>query len=148
MKPRKDSLAATTLSKFAYCEQQVILDKKYGSKRSRFVTQRAQQGNKMHLNAHRDAVKHMASDSRCFIASCVYGHEASQTYCFRSFRDNYLQHSGWGKLLVSIYYRVSPWCIPLLENNSGIKSATKYVLDKLLIKIKDKEEAKGKEGSS
>jgi len=135
MKPRKDSLAATDLSKSAYCEQQVVLDRKYGAKRKEFVTQRASEGNRMHVKAHREAIRHLKRDSRCFIATSVYGPDASQTNRLRQFRDESLLSNWWGCLITDAYYAVSPWYVRVIERSASLHRLTTYMLDRLLCKI-------------
>lgn len=130
MKPSRGSVAATTLAKDSYCEQQGLLDKKHGNKRSKFVRERAKQGDQMHAQAHRDATPQ--SSSPCFVASCIYGSDAPETNFFRAFRDEHLQPKWWGRGFIVSYYAISPHCIGMINRHPTLKVALKYILNALL----------------
>ncbi|OGU21746.1 MAG: hypothetical protein A2580_18020 [Hydrogenophilales bacterium RIFOXYD1_FULL_62_11] len=68
-------------------------------------------------------------DSRCFVASQVYGEDAPQTEELRSFRDRFLMRSSPGRQLVNAYYRVSPPVARMLARAPAAASATRAGLD-------------------
>jgi len=133
MKPAKGSVAATTLAKDAYCEQQGLLDKKHGNKRSAFVNERAKQGDRVHAQAHRHAAPQ--SSSPCFVASSIYGSDAVETNFFRTVRDEQLQPRWWGRALIASYYAISPHCIGLINRHRWLKRSIEGVLNRLIKRL-------------
>ena len=47
-------------------------------------------------------------DTRCFVASYAYGLNDPRTDYFRSIRDNRLLHWRYGRILITLYYQLSP----------------------------------------
>jgi len=77
--------------------------------------------------------QYMVSSEGCFIATAVYGsYEADEVLVLRAFRDRELASSGLGRLLISLYYFVSPPIAELLEAFPSAKKLTKYMLDKIV----------------
>lgn len=72
-----------------------------------------------------------SSDSRCFIATACYQSKSSdELIVFRNFRDTFLLNSLIGKILVNVYYNLSPYLIKLLSQNSK-RNIKIYFLDKV-----------------
>ena len=106
-----DSLSATTIAQTSYCENQVYLDHKYGKQKTKVSTVRMEKGSKEHVRHHKNVQKYSQNktkDSRCFVASEIYGENAFQTNQLRTFRDTYLLSSIAGRSFVRFYYFVSP----------------------------------------
>jgi len=76
-----------------------------------------------------------ARDKRCFIASCVYGHEAPQTERLRQWRDDSLAHKFGGSLFINTYYRLSPSIARLLGKHEGLQAVVRSMLDCLLRRL-------------
>jgi hypothetical protein len=76
-----------------------------------------------------------ASSSNCFIATAVYGHDATETNMLRHWRDRVLLPSAIGRLLVGGYYQISPHLIPLIQKKPKLKQQLKVILDWLISRI-------------
>jgi len=77
--------------------------------------------------------QYMVSADGCFIATAVYGsYGADEVIVLRAFRDRELASSELGRLLVRLYYFVSPPLAELLEAFPSAKKPAKYVLDKIV----------------
>lgn len=73
----------------------------------------------------------------CFIATCVYGdYDNENVLVLRSFRDNVLSKYMLGKIFVRVYYRISPNLITIIGSSSNLKLMLKFLLNKLIIKIR------------
>jgi hypothetical protein len=76
-----------------------------------------------------------ASSSNCFIATAVYGHDATETNALRQWRDRVLLPKAIGRLLVGAYYKISPHLVPLIQRTPKLKQRLKAILDWLIPKI-------------
>ena len=57
-----------------------------------------------------------AKKSGCYVATCVYGsYDCPEVWTLRRFRDDTLDNSRIGKLLIHLYYTASPYIVRLLE---------------------------------
>ncbi|MGH8463059.1 MAG: CFI-box-CTERM domain-containing protein [Pseudomonas sp.] len=70
-----------------------------------------------------------ARDSRCFIATAVYGPEAPQTEELRAFRDRTLMRSALGRAFVRCYYRLSPPVAAGLSRHPRLAAPVRTGLD-------------------
>ncbi len=70
--------------------------------------------------------------SGCLIATATYGDtNHSKVQLFRRFRDNVLENSFFGRKMVVMYYRVSPFLAVYIERYPHFKKISKKILDKL-----------------
>ncbi len=71
-----------------------------------------------------------SSDTSCFIATASYKDLYSkEVVFFRYYRDEYLLKKYFGKLLVKVYYSVSPYFYNILFKNKKLSNKTKQILD-------------------
>lgn len=84
-----------------------------------------------HHNAGHEPRSRQDRDSRCFIASAVYGTRAPQTDELRRFRDRILWPHATGRVLVRLYYRLSPRVARHLRRNPALAHAVRRGLDLL-----------------
>ena len=128
----KDSVSATALSKMVVCEQQAYLESQ-GVKPGKLTPEQKRSlshGDKVHAKHHRDVTRYQ--DSRCFIASAVYGPDAHQTNVLRSFRDQALMPRRIGRALTSVYYWMSPPLARLVSTRPRLKATAKKLLDRIV----------------
>lgn len=130
MKKNKGFLSATTIAQRSFCENQMVLDKRYGKLETDIQRQRKERGDEEHLRHHLTAQKFGSPrDSRCFIATEIYGNTAPETEALRVFRDTRLMTSSVGKLVTSIYYDLSPSIVQMLKKSPLLKRILKRIID-------------------
>jgi hypothetical protein len=131
------STSATDLAKFATCERQAYLDKRYPhTKDSRAIQASKTRGNYIHALAERQGHPASHSDRRCFIATAVFGQDAEETNSLRTWRDRNLLPHHIGRLLVSLYYRLSPCVADYLERHPAASRATAALLRSWIRRIR------------
>jgi uncharacterized delta-60 repeat protein len=70
----------------------------------------------------------------CFIATAAYGSSSHPYVCIlRDFRDKYLMPSRFGRNLVDIYYRYSPFLADLIKKHKVLKIAVRTHLFPLVV---------------
>lgn len=78
-------------------------------------------------------------EGNCYIATAVYGsYDAPNVLVLRKFRDNFLLERGWGKKIVSFYYKYSPEIACKLKKTSLINKLVKKVLNIIVNTLKNK----------
>lgn len=113
-----------------HCEQKAVFDERIGDRSPISVRMRAAQGTEEHLRFEREAGQpRKIRDSRCYIASHVFGHDAVQTHFLRSWRDNCLQPFAFGRLVIKVYYVISP---RLVRGLGGSQKISRLVRDGLV----------------
>jgi hypothetical protein len=73
-----------------------------------------------------------ANRPRCFIATAAfdgYGHPTIWQLC--RFRDQFLRHSGWGRIAIYHYYRCSPGIAAFLDRNPALKPFVRAALTQI-----------------
>ena len=79
------------------------------------------------------------SKEGCYIATCVYGsYDCPEVWTLRRYRDNILRKNFFGKLLVKIYYSVSPTLVKIFGNIPIFKNFFKKILDRKIEKLHKK----------
>jgi hypothetical protein len=118
-KGRGRYVAATTLAQLGSCETRQVLDRRFGERTTPELERLRDGGQRQHADFHaRVSVAHneprersrrpTTTDSRCFIASAVYGKCDPRTDELRRFRDTVLASTRIGRAGIALYYRVSP----------------------------------------
>nr|WP_304437968.1 CFI-box-CTERM domain-containing protein [Pseudorhodoferax sp. Leaf267] len=109
-----------------FCEQRVLLVHRFGDRTTGGQRQARERG----LAAHADyyAQGRAASDSRCFVSSCVFGPRAHETEVLRAFRDAVLMPHGWGRAVVASYYAWAPGVCAVLQNRPQCTACVRGVL--------------------
>lgn len=69
----------------------------------------------------------------CYIATCIYGsYDCPQVWTLRRFRDEWLKKSPGGRILIKIYYAVSPALIRGLGKSEPVERLCRSCLDLLV----------------
>ena len=118
----KDRIAITDVVAIVYCERQAVLDRKIGRRRT------ATEGRQSHKIFEKKG--RQQQDSRCFVATAIYGADAPETIALRAWRDRCLMPSGAGRALVSAYYRLSPLALHVIAALPGARPFIKRLLDR------------------
>lgn len=140
--PEIRNVSVSDLSETAYCEQRVVLNFLLGKKQSAYENKRSAEGVSAHREFHHRVSSYRTnptwttrsakSDAPCFIATAVYGQNAWQTNYLRHFRDHHLLKTVIGRILISIYYRLSPPIALWLMHHPIAKSWVRKQLDRII----------------
>lgn len=107
----------------------MVFDAKYGTKKDlsdraqRQLNQKAEQGTALHaaLEAQGRRIlrqqQSQSQDARCFVATCVFGHQAPETVWLRNWRDRVLAPNPIGRIAISVYYKVSPLLVHAIKGH-------------------------------
>ena len=77
--------------------------------------------------------------SGCYVATCVYGsYDCPEVWTLRRFRDDVLATTRGGKLLIHVYYAVSPKLVKWFGKAKWFQRLFKSVLDRLVAKLRKK----------
>lgn len=151
---REKSVSITRIVSASFCEQKVVFDRTYGQKKTAEVAQKAAQGEREHLRFESEGRALAArgpilqqpygpaptsaaprTDKRCFIASAVYGEDAPETNTLRAWRDSVLKASFMGRLVISVYYCVSPTVVSLIAGKPRLLKTVRRLLEAFLRRI-------------
>lgn len=132
----RQPVAVTDLAQLARCEHQMLLDRQFGKQRLPARERLARAGAAEHQRHDRLARQYQgqgrgrARDARCFVASAVYGESAWQTDVLRNWRDRVLLRFWFGRVLIGLYYRVSPVWVRWLAPRPRLTAAVRSILDR------------------
>ena len=136
-----------------YCERKAVFDRQYGKAKTPEVRRKAEQGTFEHRRFEvegytRNPLRFLAKiaqdqprpryrsrDSRCFIASQVYGATAPETDALRAWRDAVLTPSRAGRAFVSAYYTLSPALVQILKRSPALTRFARRCLDAIVRRI-------------
>ncbi len=86
---------------------------------------------------HNKGINSAQKASGCFIATAAYGScMAYEVNLLRTWRDESLLKSCFGRLFVNVYYRISPPLAKIIENSGILKMMARTLLKPLLAVIK------------
>lgn len=137
--PRR--LSATDLAELGRCERQAMYRyHKYAERADPVVAAASRRGIVEHDRRHREVISSRPSATRsdrgpCFIASAIYGSYAWQTEALRDWRDRALLPTRAGRIIVRIYYRVSPGLAAYLSGMPRTSRLVRAVLDRFVARI-------------
>jgi hypothetical protein len=109
--------SVTELAKMGKCERQVYLDHHHGEDTS-LTAKFIKRGNQEHEQFNRQL---SGKDKRCFIATAVFGIDAIETNILRQFRDMHLIPYSLGRMIISLYYSISPYIVIVIEKHPVLK---------------------------
>lgn len=122
-------LTVSDLAAIARCERQAVFDREYRARRSAEWVNAAQAGRRAHgAYQRRVALGAGVRDHRCFIASAVFGPDATETDQLREFRDQTLSKTRLGRAAIDLYYQVSPLLAVSLVRNPPLAAVARIVL--------------------
>ena len=115
---------ASQVADAAYCEMR-LKNSLSGLKPNKRDQQKAVKGNKKHEYQNR-----IGRDRRCFISTFLFGQDSIVTRDLRVFRDVVLMSCASGRVMVSIYYFVSPALIRLVSYSSKLVMVFKWLVSR------------------
>lgn len=128
-KRNSEWISASDVGRSEFCPNSVAL--KYASaKPSQRALAAQDRGNLKHEQFNRQ----INTDKRCYVASYLYGVEDPRTETLRQFRDNTLQCSPGGRILIAFYYWLSPVVIKLSKRASWIDRLLRRIVDRLVLR--------------
>ncbi len=143
-RPGTKSVSVSELGSFGGdCEVQALL--RYRDRVGTcHVTQESLEGEAIHAQVARDAVayehsrrrKGVSRDTRCYIATAVFGVDAPETEILRVWRDQVLMKSPAGRAFIAIYYAVSPLLVRGIPRQSLVERGIQAVLRAMINKIR------------
>ncbi|WP_199041149.1 MULTISPECIES: CFI-box-CTERM domain-containing protein [unclassified Dyella] len=127
-------LAATKLASMAFCEVRLLKERELGQRETAEQAEAKRGGDQEHAHFHAVAVQSHnsrpeARDTRCFIATAVYGLTDPRTDELRAWRDAHLLTTTFGRAFVRTYYSISPYVASALDRWPSLKPPVSRVLD-------------------
>lgn len=130
----KAEIMLNTLEKYAYRAIEYAppeISKQYQSQISESINFIKSVG-----NGDYDKNKKKSGKGACYIATAVYGsYNCNKVMTLRKFRDEYLEKRLWGKIFISIYYKISPKLVKIIKKNSWIENKIRTILDHIIVKL-------------
>ena len=122
MSKNKALVSASDIGKAAYCPHSLYLSKKLSpeSEKSHVARRR---GTEMHEDLTSKVMNDL--DKRCYVATYAFGEDDPVTVSLRSWRDRVLKPTWWGRALVRVYYRCSPWLVKLCRRSPTLARVVK-----------------------
>ena len=105
----------------------MVFEPRHGTRSTPAQRSATERGLQAHGRFYRDGQVSSDVRRRCFIATMVYG-EGHETRVLRRFRDRALRPWAWGRLLIFLYYRVTPRICDVLARWPVAQSATRVAL--------------------
>lgn len=106
-----DALSATELAEMGICEQRVLLRHRFGPRLTEHQHVHMEQGLRAHRRYRDEGLSSESvavEDGRCFIATCLFGNSSWQAESLRRYRDDVMLPHTCGRIVVRLYYAVSP----------------------------------------
>ncbi len=134
-KPGKSNwVSASDVGRAAFCPYYLV-HKQAGTSPSRHAEIAREKGTQSH-----QALNQLVQDSRCYIASALYGPNDKRTQCLRDFRDRYLLRHWVGRIFVTLYYYISPTLVVLSRHCQPLRQVLQTVVDAIVKRITGLEE--------
>ena len=128
---RKVWVSASDVGRAAFCPHYLELKNK-GVKASRQAESARARGDASH-----DKLNRMAQDKRCYIASHLYGIDDSRTEALRSFRDKNLLSHRPGRVLVNLYYRLSPTLVTISSRIPAADHCLRFIVNGIVKHLRE-----------
>lgn len=130
MKNRKSEwVSASKIGRAAFCPHSLELEAKGAA-----VSSKAKAARLKGDIAH-EKINQQTQDKRCYVASHLYGIDDPRTQCLRRFRDDYLVSHFLGRILTSIYYRLSPSLVTLARHHKATDKALSKIVGFIIRKL-------------
>lgn len=122
-------VSASDIGRANFCPHYLELKKK-GAKPTKKALHAMAVGDKEHLKLNK-----RAQDTRCYVATYLYGPDDYRTHRLRNYRDNILLESFIGRALVQIYYALSPWLVIASKKVPLVRNTIKGLVDRIVNKV-------------
>jgi len=128
---RSRHLTATDIAECCVCEQRVVLDHLRGKRRTAASRGLMHAGTALHAELHWEALRepHMqAGDTRCFVATALWGTADPRTQTLRRWRDCWLLKRPWGPPATRLYYHLSPRLVSIMVRTPRLRAVVDAAL--------------------
>lgn len=132
MKRNEDLVSASSIGAIAFCPHSVELERR-NTPISDLQSKKRHAGDVKHSQFNSEMI-----DSRCFIATHLYGQHANETVVLRNYRDSVLLKSRIGRFCVSLYYRCSPVFVRLSKSFPSLDIAATWFIKRFLRHIENR----------
>lgn len=144
---QRRAVSISDLAEMGFCERKAYLKATVGDVDTPESARRRRAGASHHQEFDRQVQRHhntpRSRDSRCFIATAVYGLNDVRTEELRRFRDESLAASKVGRVVISVYYAVSPGFARWLDRSPRLRAVVSRILDQVRKGIQQYREGRG-----
>ena len=130
---KRKTVSASEIGRVNYCEKSLEYQLN-GVSPNRQAQARMQRGNRAHEKFNRAQTQ----DSRCYIATHVYGASHSNTQMLRQWRDQRLATTKLGRVFITMYYTLSPTLVAVCQRSFIVDKTIRTLLDRFCIRVKRK----------
>lgn len=128
MSKNKALVSASDIGKAAYCPHSLYLSKKLSPESAESHVAR-QRGTQMHEDLTSKVMNDL--DKRCYVATYAFGEDDPVTVSLRAWRDRVLKPTWWGRALVRVYYRSSPWLVKQCRRSPTLARVVKTAVQRI-----------------
>ena len=128
----KQWVSASDAGRAAYCPQYLV-HKHQGADPSKEAVRNRERGAAKHADLNRQV-----QDRRCYIATYLYGSDDPRTDRLRTFRDEVLMSCAAGRIMTSIYYRISPSLVVAAGKSRMVSQFLAYLVGYVLSRVSKK----------
>lgn len=76
------------------------------------------------------------ASSYCYVATATYQNiNHPNVIILRDYRDRFLRKSVWGRIFITVYYKIGKYLAIFPENIPFVRTASKRLLDELVVRI-------------
>lgn len=125
----KEWVSASDVGRAAFCPHYLELNYN-GTRPSQDAIKARENGNAGH-----DKLNKQAQDKRCFVASHLYGIDDPRTIALRNFRDKNLIGNRTGRLIIYLYYKLSPSLVVQANKFDALDRLLRNIVNYLVKKV-------------
>lgn len=129
----KKWVSASEIGRAQFCAHAMSLEKNNAKPTKEAILMR-ERGNASHDEIGHE-IDRATRDSRCYIASCVYGFEHENTNALRAWRDSVLMTCAIGRVAVKAYYLTSPVAVRVIGKSTTLTRVCRLALNCLFGKV-------------
>lgn len=131
--------SSSDLAALVRCEREFVVQRTEGEVRTQVRAAKAEAGRVEHARVERVMLAHhnqpapaSGRDTRCYVATELYGPDALQTCALRAWRDQALMPRAAGRMFVRTYYALSPSLVRAVRAWPRLRPAVAVVVDRVV----------------
>lgn len=122
-----ESVSASDLAQMGVCECMACFEHRYGRQLTPHRRAAAARGQRLHRDFYEKG-KRQRQVSRCCIAAHLFGEPSREVAALRRYRDDVLRSTRYGRVLIALYYGISPVACSLLARSRCLAMITRSIL--------------------